>query len=278
MGNNYMNRWLKIIFPPGEMVASVPLVFLSISLIALFQFPAQLLMKAGYVLSGIVFNEVVAIAGVPLALIAILRFDARRLLPFKSPALAVFLSVVVMTFGADIIIDYLTAASGHFFPLPDNVKDTYEKLMAVSGTGDIVWKLLILCALPSVCEEIFFRGFCQTSLSARWGDKIAIVVSALIFALLHGNPWYLHLYFILGLVIGWIFHETGSLWAAILCHFLNNAWTFLNHARGFRLPIEIKFGMPDTLILIAGVFVFLAGAIFLRKNIIGHHDCHSRGF
>jgi hypothetical protein len=50
----------------------------------------------------------------------------------------------------------------------------------------------------------------------------AIVVSALFFALIHMNPWQALNAFGIGLVMGYVYYKTGSLWLTMLIHFVNN--------------------------------------------------------
>lgn len=261
-----MRAWLRIVLAPGAgAVASVPLVFLSVSIVILLQIPAHFMLRGGWISAGVLSNELVAVAGVPLFLIWRLKLNSRQLLPLSKPSAVAILLVVLATFGADVVIDYFTVASEWVLPLPEHIKESLDRIMAVDTRWDLWWKLVLLCAVPAVCEEIFFRGFCQTSLEARWGPLPALLVTAFMFALLHGNPWYLHLYFLLGLLLGWVYQVTGILWAPIVCHLVNNAWTFLNHARGFSLPFTHPMGWTDALFLVVGAFIFISCAALLRR-------------
>lgn len=261
-----MKRFLKTVFRRGVQVAPVPLVFLSVAMVTAVQIPAHLLMRAGVISVGILANEVVAVAGIPLILILSLKMDRARLLHLGRPAGVTVALALLLILGADVIIDYMTAASEHFFPLPEGIKQALDQLMAVKSSGGLLWKFFLLCVVPGICEEIFFRGFCQSSLAASWGYRKAIIGVAVIFAILHGNPWYVHLYFVLGLVLGWVYAVTGSLWAPIVCHTFNNAWTFFAHVMGIKFPIHDSFGLPDVAILVAAALMFLCAAIFLRNR------------
>lgn len=272
-----MGRFIKIIFTPGAPVASIPLILLSISIIAVFQFPAHLLISGGRISLGILANEFIAIAGVPILLILLLRFDRKILIPFKRIKGSVIVLVVGLTLGADIVIDYLTAASEYFFPLPAEVKGALDNLMAAKSPIEWTWKLILLGAVPAVCEEIYFRGFCQNSISAHLGKGISIVASAVIFALLHANPWHFHLYVLLGMLIGWVFAVTGSLWSAVVCHFVNNTWTFVGHHVGFSLPLGEGFGWNDLLFLSFGI-VFFALCYFFFVRLQKPPFCNQQSY
>lgn len=259
-----MHRWIFRICPPGASVASIPLVFLSLAIVAIFQLPAHVFMQSGYLMAGVAANELVAIAGVPLALIRWLRFDASRLVAVGRPTLPLAVAVIVLTLGAAILMDCGMAASELLIPKTQRVAPIYDKLMAVSGGFDVVLKFIVLCILPAVCEEIYFRGFCQRSIAARWGGRRALLITAAMFALLHGHPYYLHLYFLLGLYLGAIAIATNSLWAAILCHFLNNSWTFIYHL--VEVPSLKVGGAIFVLCLFVGALLATMGAFVLLRE------------
>lgn len=262
-----MNRLIKIIFPPHAPVASVALVFLSIVLVAVVQILILFANGQGWLAVRAVAGEVIAIGGVPVALIILLHLDRRQLIAFAWPSAKVLTLTVTLTLGAVIVIDYLTALSEHLLPLPRWVEEAYAELMAARNTTELIEKVVILCAIPAICEEIFFRGFCLTSLAAHWGKRTAIVVTAFVFAVVHGNPWYLHLYFLLGLILGWVYAITGTLWAPVLSHFLNNLWTFANHVRGFEVPLQEAFWWGDAVFLASGALLLVAGITFLRSGV-----------
>lgn len=78
-----------------------------------------------------------------------------------------------------------------------------------------------LAIVPAFCEELLFRGLILDRLS-RFGRAKAIFISALLFALMHQNPAQILYTFILGLVLGYMFFESGSIWGGIILHFVNN--------------------------------------------------------
>ena len=78
-----------------------------------------------------------------------------------------------------------------------------------------------IAIIPAFCEEFLFRGLILDRLS-RFGRAKAIFISALLFALMHQNIGQIFYTFILGLVLGYIVVESGSIWGAIVLHFVNN--------------------------------------------------------
>ncbi|MDR1410427.1 MAG: CPBP family intramembrane metalloprotease [Oscillospiraceae bacterium] len=74
---------------------------------------------------------------------------------------------------------------------------------------------------PALLEEFAFRGVMMQSLR-RYGDGFAIVASALVFGVFHGNIVQAPFAFLLGLAMGYLAIATGSIWTSVLIHFANN--------------------------------------------------------
>lgn len=85
--------------------------------------------------------------------------------------------------------------------------------------------ILVTCIGP-LFEEILFRGWLLGGLREHWGEFRALLVSALLFSLIHGDPNGAPALFGLGLVFGWVYLRTGSLLACILLHGMWNATSF----------------------------------------------------
>jgi membrane protease YdiL (CAAX protease family) len=81
--------------------------------------------------------------------------------------------------------------------------------------------VLQIAISPALLEEFAFRGVMMQSLR-RYGDKFAIVATALVFALFHGNVVQMLFAFPVGLVLGYFAVSTGSIWTSVLIHFANN--------------------------------------------------------
>lgn len=82
--------------------------------------------------------------------------------------------------------------------------------------------LLSTVAVPALVEEYAFRGLILGSLK-RYGEGFAVIASALLFGLMHGNFEQLPFAFLVGLALGFITVKTESLLTAIAVHATNNA-------------------------------------------------------
>ena len=75
-------------------------------------------------------------------------------------------------------------------------------------------------------EELVFRGFLQPLLVQNLSDRLGVVVTSVLFALMHGRHAFFPI-FVLSLLIGGIMLRTRSLWAAFAIHAANNAFAFV---------------------------------------------------
>lgn len=109
--------------------------------------------------------------------------------------------------------------------LPDNMKDVFEQMM-----NNPLGIISIVLMAPLV-EELLFRGAIQGHLMRKWKmPYLGIVVSSLIFGLVHGNPAQIPFAFVVGMALGWMYYLTGSLLPGILMHFINNGSSVLLYA------------------------------------------------
>ena len=75
--------------------------------------------------------------------------------------------------------------------------------------------------VPAFFEELFFRGLIMTNLLPL-GKGFSIIVSGIIFGLVHGNHDQIFFAFVAGIALGYLYYKTGSLWPGIILHMLNN--------------------------------------------------------
>lgn len=98
--------------------------------------------------------------------------------------------------------------------------------MAVKSVKDFLFMTLFVAVIPAILEEIAIRGVLLQPLR-RFGDGFAIVVSAVIFSLLHGNMVQIPYTVIAGIYFGYVMVATGSLWPSIILHFFNNFYSVI---------------------------------------------------
>lgn len=91
-----------------------------------------------------------------------------------------------------------------------------------STWGYLYLGAFVACIGP-VFEEIFFRGYLFGALRKRWGILCAVLLSALLFSIIHFNAGVLLPVFGLGVLLAYVYERTGSLIAPIVIHVLQNS-------------------------------------------------------
>ena len=88
----------------------------------------------------------------------------------------------------------------------------------------IILSFVATAVTPALVEEFAMRGAVMGSLR-KYGESFAIITSALIFGFMHGNLVQIPFAFILGLFFGFAVIKSGTIWTAVIIHFLNNLFS-----------------------------------------------------
>lgn len=88
--------------------------------------------------------------------------------------------------------------------------------------------LLLIIGLAPLAEELVFRGVIQQSLIRRYDRPVAIVMTGILFGLMHFESWTaVPPLIVFGIVLGWWREHTGWLIFPVLAHFTNNTLAML---------------------------------------------------
>ncbi len=98
--------------------------------------------------------------------------------------------------------------------------------ISLKGAKEIFLGVLSVAVVPAVIEETVIRGVVMQPLR-RFGDKFAIIASAVMFACMHGNMVQIPYTVIGGILLGYLAVATGSLWPSIILHFVNNLYSVI---------------------------------------------------
>ena len=155
----------------------------------------------------------------------------------RKPGLLTALLSVSLVFISLPFINWLVALNGQL-QLPSLFKDleawmkTSEQqagdltaaFMKGSSIGILLANLLVMAVIPAIGEELFFRGILQKILQS-WMKSInmAVVLASIIFSIFHFQFYGFLPRTILGLMLGYLYAWTGSLWVPMLFHFIFNA-------------------------------------------------------
>ncbi len=88
-----------------------------------------------------------------------------------------------------------------------------------------MWAFVHRCAAAPIVEELVFRGAIQ-QLARPLGERQAVALQAVLFAVQHRGPAGMAYALVCGLMLGTIRSRTGSVWPGMLLHTLNNLLVF----------------------------------------------------
>jgi membrane protease YdiL (CAAX protease family) len=129
------------------------------------------------------------------------------------------------------------------------------------STGTI---FAIMVVMAPVCEEFLFRRLLIDRIRT-YGDKAAILVSAVIFGLCHGNFYQFFYAFGIGLVFGYIYTRTGRLRYTILFHMIIN---FLGSVAAIYVLNSNVLAIIYSLLLYGSMLAGIVLFFITRKNLI----------
>jgi membrane protease YdiL (CAAX protease family) len=187
----------------------------------------------------------------------------------KVPAFLWF-AITVFMIGFVIVTSELDNLVNYVLPMPEMFRNVFDALMAQQL---FVFSIIVVGIIPGLMEELFFRGLVLDGLNRNYTRRKAIIISALLFGIVHLNPWQFYAGFIIGLISAWICLNTNSILLSIFIHFFNNTlytitvkYRDLIPIRGFNAnfvtPVQFQplwFDMTGLVILVFGTVLLIHG-------------------
>lgn len=149
-----------------------------------------------------------------------------------------------------------------------------EKLVNVNTFGGFVINLIMIAGLAALGEELLFRSIIQTSLIKTCKNAhVGIIIASAIFSFIHFDFYAFIPRLVLGMLLGYMFYYSRSIWVSMFMHFVNNATAvviyYLNNIGVTNVDVE-TFGQTQLLpllISIALMAVLFWLAIRRMKNV-----------
>ena len=138
--------------------------------------------------------------------------------------------------------------------------------------------VLVMAVMPAIGEELLFRGFLMGTLKPKCKAWVTIAVTTLIFAVYHMSLIKVFTIGIVGLGLTWAAYKTGSIFASMCMHFLNNFISVMISVYPERmkevLPILFKeqLTVSDGLLLTAIALIALSLGVLCIGVKNGKHE------
>jgi uncharacterized protein len=149
-----------------------------------------------------------------------------------------------------------------------------ENFLKTSTYRGLLLNILIVAILPAIGEEFLFRGVIQKLMQEITNNiHWAVIISAIVFSAFHIQFYGFLPRFMLGLILGYLFVFTGSLWVPIIAHFINNlasVLVYFLHYNGFLKISMENFGATSNPVYIIGsllITIWLLGIIYSKEGV-----------
>lgn len=185
-----------------------------------------------------------------------LTIENKRIIPL------VIVGTIALLFG-------IISPLGDLIPMSENIKKAFMDL--ADQTGPFAFILMVIAA--PIFEELIFRGIILDGLLRKYSPIKSILISSLLFGLVHLNPWQFVTGFIIGIFSGWVYYRTKSLSLSIIIHASANLSAYL-----LRYVIDVESskdksllqmygGLTNLILAIVGSIIIISLCIyFLQKE------------
>lgn len=120
-------------------------------------------------------------------------------------------------------------------------------------------------------EELLFRGAILQRLNqGRRSPWRGIVLSALLFGLIHVNPAQMFFAIPMGIALGWVTVQTRSLWPAIIGHVVNNSLSVVEMVTNESVGNTLDYNRMTTGDLALATVIGLSCAVVVGRKLVHH--------
>lgn len=177
-----------------------------------------------------------------------------------------YLLIFPLMLGMMFIGEFVTSQIPTTGPFFGDFYEFFENLMA-NLVDDPVVMILTAVIMAPIFEEIIFRGIIQKGLVNK-GVKPwkAILLSSILFGLIHGNPWQFAGATLLGCVLGLVYYKTKSLLLPMLLHGFNNLCSSVLIFYTEKESFAEAFQVSEYMVLAVGIVLFsMFYYLFMKK-------------
>jgi membrane protease YdiL (CAAX protease family) len=168
---------------------------------------------------------------------------------------------------------YLSGIEDWMRKSEDVAQKLTDAFLATRTWGGFMANLLMIAMLAAIGEELIFRGI-LVKLFREWTGNVhlAVLIPAFLFSALHLQFYGFFGRLVLGIVLGYLFVWSGSLWVPIAVHFLNNAMavivSFLDQRGLISTDLETFGSSQNSLIIIGSLClsIFTMSLIYLHEK------------
>jgi uncharacterized protein len=208
------------------------------------------------IVAGLWVTEALAIALPALFVLSFAGIRPAPYLGFRPLSTKQALIAVAVALANQPVVSFVTWVAHGALPraLVEDFDAKQRMLDSVFRMQAVPMVITVVFAAP-LGEEVFFRGFALPALRKSLGPLAGILISGALFALLHMDPVGFAGLMEIGALLAALRWWSGSLWAAILAHAVNNGVAGTAFLLGWEDP-EVP---PPPIVLALGATLFIVG-------------------
>ena len=169
----------------------------------------------------VVVLQLAVIATPALIMTIMLTRNPMQTLLLRRPPWAAVPAAAMLALALHPAVTLLLRVVQHLYPLSEDIGQQIKAMLGEDAP--LGWTLLVIAVVPAICEELAFRGFILSGLRHLGHKWRAIALASLLFGAMHSIFQQSIVACIVGLAIGFIAIQTGSLWPAITFHMVHNS-------------------------------------------------------
>ncbi|MFN0054026.1 MAG: lysostaphin resistance A-like protein [Planctomycetales bacterium] len=196
------------------------------------------------------------------------RQQGLRGLGWQLPSAGHLLLLVMGILPLSLMCTELQRLAFEIFPGSEGALEEMFLPLAQSSLGQL-W--LAMAVAPALGEELLFRGLIGTGLLARWGLFRGVIITSILFGLLHLNPAQALGVIPIGIAMHLAYLATRSIWAPILIHLLNNSFAALMLKYSNQIPLgkllEGEEGLPLPLMTVSAALLVAIALLLWQTRV-----------
>ncbi len=225
------------------------------------------IMQIKYGIRGL-FGTQMLLFAVPFLVVLYTKKDLRLTYGLQGTRLSDFFAAAILSVG--LFLFNMVLSFGLIALFPEGAQRVSDSFSAIMDGGALV-NLLVIALTPAVCEELLFRGVVFHSLKEKSRPFAAMVVTAAIFGAYHLSLVKFIPTGLLGFALCYVVYRTGSIFPAMLMHFMNNACSVLlsEYPALFKKIVPGLYRRVPTVsdvLLLAGAGLLLIGIGLMLLN------------
>ncbi|MCF6283715.1 MAG: ABC transporter permease subunit [Candidatus Hydrogenedentes bacterium] len=272
-GEGFPLTWRRAEFRPRESItAAMAMGMFSVMLILLF-IPGSLVQQ-WKMHEGLLITEWLLVLAPVVLFLWYFKVDIKKSLHLRPVAPMHLLGTLILGGSAILLVIQLSFWQNLVLPAPEGMEEITEELFAMgSSTGGVIFLLFVIALSPAICEEVLFRGPILSGLRTRLNPWASCLVVGILFGMFHLSIYRFLPTAVLGVLLTYLTVRTGSIYASMLLHFINNALAVLLQTESLpefttnfmKLEQYTEQGLPVGVLTIA-VVAFVVGLAIVERT------------